>query len=77
MDHDTRVLRDLQQDYPHFVIWREATPGGVHYHARSTDLSNHPHTVVTTDLNELRDTLRHATRHGQSPPAESPKTSLA
>ena len=38
-------------------LWRETTLDRTHYIARGRDLNTHPHTIVTTDLDELSATL--------------------
>lgn len=57
VDHETEAeqeLNRLQAGFPRFRIWREITGDRTTYVARSQDLGAHPHTVVTTDLDELR-----------------------
>jgi len=61
-------LTGLQADFPAFLIWREEFPGRPRYVARSRYLGLNPHTVVTTDLRELRDVL---------PPGPSPDATVA
>ena len=51
-------LTGLQAEFPAFRIWREGFPGRSRYVARSRYLNLNPHTVVTTDLRELRDVLQ-------------------
>jgi hypothetical protein len=51
-------LTELQAEFPAFHIWREDFPGRARYVARSRYRSLNPHTVVTTDLRELRAALR-------------------
>jgi hypothetical protein len=51
-------LTGLQADFPAFQIWREEFPGRSRYVARSRYLGLNPHTVVTTDLRELREALQ-------------------
>jgi O-methyltransferase involved in polyketide biosynthesis len=54
---DLAVLRD---DFPAYRIWREETPGRSRYVARSRHQGLRPHTVVTTELRELREALEPA-----------------
>ena len=71
-------LDGLRAEFPGHEIWRELTPGGTRYVARSPSLKVHPHTVVTADLGELREALHQA----QKPrgltlvpgPADQPET---
>ena len=51
---DSTALPALRDDYPHFRIWREITGTRIRYIARRLTPATHPHTVVTTDLSELR-----------------------
>jgi O-methyltransferase involved in polyketide biosynthesis len=50
-------LTVLRADFPGYKIWQEHTPGRARYVARSLRDGLNPHTVVTSDLAELRDTL--------------------
>jgi hypothetical protein len=74
-------LTELQAEFPAFQIWREAFPGRSRYVARSRHQGLNPHTVVTTDLRELRAALPPGPAPdaaGRIPPAPSrvPTTSL-
>jgi hypothetical protein len=51
-------LTGLQSEFPAFRIWREEFPGRSRYVARSRYPGLNPHTVVTTDLRELRAALQ-------------------
>jgi hypothetical protein len=51
-------LTGLQAEFPAFRIWEEEFPGRSRYVARSRYPGLNPHTVVTTDLRELRDALQ-------------------
>jgi hypothetical protein len=51
-------LTVLRNEFPAFSIWREQTPGRSRYVARSRHQGLNPHTVVTDDLQELRDALQ-------------------
>ena len=59
-----QALAQIEQQFPQFAIWREATGDRIRYIARARDLTINPHTVVTADLHELRATLAEA-----APPA--------
>jgi hypothetical protein len=61
-------LTGLQAEFPAFRIWRERFPGRSRYVARSRHLGLNPHTVVTTNLRELREVLQ----PGPSPAAAVP-----
>lgn len=56
-DADLPILEAIQQDFPQFVVWREAALDRVRYVARARDLTTSLHTVVTADLGELRAAL--------------------
>jgi hypothetical protein len=51
-------LTVLRNEFPAFSIWQEETPGRSRYVARSRRQGLNPHTVVTDDLQELRDALQ-------------------
>jgi hypothetical protein len=53
-------LAAIQADFPAFRIWREDAYGQVRYIVRSRNPGQHPHTVVTADLGELRAALSDA-----------------
>ncbi len=63
------ALTALRADFPDHEIWREDDGGHVRYIARG----QHPHTVVTADLGELRTALSGSS--AQSPKARSPAAS--
>jgi hypothetical protein len=76
-------LSALQEQFPAFRIWREDAYGQVRYIVRSQHPGQHPHTVVTADLGELRAALSDASAQphaagGQPvdprPPRFSPET---
>ena len=74
-------LTGLQAEFPAFRIWQEQLPGSPRYVARSRYPGLNPHTVVTTDLRELRAALQPRPGSGTAaaiPPAPSrvPVTSL-
>jgi SAM-dependent methyltransferase len=63
------LIEDLiavQADFPAFKIWKEHVPGRVRYVARSLSGLN-PHTVVTSDLGELREALEPSRASGRTP----------
>jgi hypothetical protein len=75
-------LAALCEDFPQFLVWREDDCGRVRYIVRSQHPGQHPHTVVTADLGELRAALSDASGQphaggGQSigprPPRFSPE----
>jgi len=53
-------LTVLREEFPAYRIWREITPGRSRYVARSRHQGLRPHTVVTAELNELREALEPA-----------------
>lgn len=61
------ALTALRADFPHHEIWREDDGGQIRYIARG----QHPHTVVTADLGELRTALSGASAQ---PPAAARRT---
>lgn len=51
-------LARLRTEFPTHLIGTETIPGrGVRYLARARQLDAHPHTVITSDLSELRAAL--------------------
>lgn len=50
-------LPALCAEFPDFRIWREVTGDRTQYIARSLRPGIGPHTVVTADLDEMRDVL--------------------
>jgi SAM-dependent methyltransferase len=60
-------LAVLRADFPAYKIWREHIPGRVRYVARSLRPGLNPHTVVTSDLGELREALEPAQAAGMIP----------
>jgi hypothetical protein len=54
---DPDELALIAAGFPEFRLWRETTLDRTHYIARGRDLNTHPHTIVTTDLDELSATL--------------------
>jgi len=72
MDHDEdpltgqRKLAELQEDFPGFRIWREVTGDRVRLVAVRRRRGTRPHTVVTTDLAELRAVLAGHQHRGPS-----------
>ena len=51
-------LAVLQAEFPAFRIWEEQMPGRVRYVARSRTEGINPHTVITADVDELREALQ-------------------
>src|SRR5260370_38015988 len=60
-------LAELRADFPGYKIWREPLPGRARYIARSQRHGLNPHTVVTSDLGELREALEPARAAGMIP----------
>lgn len=54
---DSSALPALRDEFPQFRIWRETTGNRTRYIARRLSRGTHPHTVVTSDLAELRTEL--------------------
>jgi hypothetical protein len=52
-DHGASELDSLRKEFPQFQIWRETAFGRARYVARG----RHPHTLVTSDPDELRAVL--------------------
>src|SRR6266851_5076967 len=63
----TDDLAVLRADFPAFKIWREHIPGRARYVVRSQRPGLNPHTVVTSDLAELREALEPARAAGMIP----------
>jgi hypothetical protein len=59
-DAEADELARLRVALPAFRIWREDACGRVRYIARSQHAGLNPHTVVTDDLDELREALANA-----------------
>ena len=53
----TDVLLGLQQEFPGFRIWQESHGDRKRYVACRVLAGTRPHSVVTADLDELRDAL--------------------
>jgi hypothetical protein len=53
-------LAAVCEEFPGYRIWREIIGDRTRYIARSLRPGTRPHTLVTADLDELRDTLRTA-----------------
>jgi len=51
---DDLDLAELQAGFPQFAIWRELGHGRQRYVARSLRPGARPHTLITSDLGELR-----------------------
>jgi hypothetical protein len=56
-----RELADLQQDFPGYRIWQEPMGDRLQLVAVSRKPGASPHTLVTTDLAELRSALARST----------------
>jgi len=54
---DEPNLAELQAGFPQFAIWREPGHGQPRYVARSLRPGTRPHTLITSDLGELRTEL--------------------
>jgi len=54
---DNSGLLTLRADFPQFRIWAETLGQRTRYTARRLDPGTSPHTVVTSDLDELRAAL--------------------
>jgi len=54
---DAPTLRQIRHEFPGFEIWREVAVDRTRFIARAQNLGTSPHTVITGDLGELRDTL--------------------
>ena len=65
IEQDLAVLR---QDFPGFRIWPEEICDRTRYVARSQRPGLHPHTVITDDLDELRQALKTAAHSFPSAP---------
>ena len=66
-----RALAELQAECPAMRIWREQVGDRIQFVARGLTLDVHPHTVVTSDLAELRAALAPA-RQAALPGAAEP-----
>jgi hypothetical protein len=51
---DDLDLAQLQAGFPQFAIWQEIGYGRPRYIARSLRPGTRPHTLITSDLRELR-----------------------
>jgi len=68
-------LATMQADFPSYRFWRESARNRTRYVARTRFGGENPHTVVTSDLAELRAVLDDS-RTGPSPtPASSAEQS--
>ena len=63
----SKELAVLKAEFPAFQIWREEMPGRARFVARSLHADLNPHTVVTSDLAELRAALEPARTAGVIP----------
>jgi hypothetical protein len=62
-------LRQVRSEFPDFEIWPEVTLDRTRFIAHAQSLAVHPHTVITSDLGELRDALA-GQPSGDGPPGE-------
>jgi hypothetical protein len=53
-ESDTAEVARLQASFPQFRIWRESTYRGPRYIACRLRPGTRPHTLITSDLGELR-----------------------
>jgi hypothetical protein len=54
-------LMRLRESYPrHLIIYEDTLGRGMRYTARSASIDVRPHTIITSDLAELRDELEQA-----------------
>jgi hypothetical protein len=53
----TGGLADLRVEFPRYQIWEEIVRDRTRYVARSQQAGTRPHTLVTADLQELRNGL--------------------
>jgi hypothetical protein len=65
-------LAVLRAEFPAYEVWREETPGRVRYVARSRAPGVNPHTLITADMEELREVLRTAPKIDSGPSAFCP-----
>jgi S-adenosyl methyltransferase len=78
MQPDPPTLRQVRSEFPGFVIWREVAVDRTRFIARARDLAAHPHTVITADLVELRDTLAgQVSTAGLAGEGEDPRPNIA
>jgi hypothetical protein len=56
-----RELADLQQDFPGYRIWQEPMGACIRLVAVRRNPGTSPHTLVTTDVAELRAALANST----------------
>lgn len=62
-----RGLADLQRDFPRYRIWQELMGAQIRLVAVRREPGTSPHTLVTTDLVELRAALANATSASATP----------
>jgi hypothetical protein len=65
-------LAVLRTEFPAYEVWREEVSGRVRYVARSRTPGVNPHTLITADVEELREALRSAPMVRSGPPAFCP-----
>jgi hypothetical protein len=62
-----REIADLQQDFPSYRIWQEPMGAQIRLVAVRRNPGTSPHTLVTTDVAELRTALASATPTSGTP----------
>jgi hypothetical protein len=65
-------LAVLRAEFPAYEVWREENPGRIRYVARSRTPGVNPHTLITGDVEELREALRSAPKIRSGSPAFCP-----
>jgi len=65
-------LAVLRAEFPAYEMWQEDTPGRIRYVARSRAPGVNPHTLITADVEELREVLRTAPKIGSGSSAFCP-----
>ena len=66
-DSRQRELADLQRDFPRYRIWQEPMGAQIRLVAVRREPGTSPHTLVTTDLVELRAALANSTPASGTP----------
>jgi hypothetical protein len=70
---DTALLDHLAAEFPSFTFWSEPAAGdGVRYGAQRRHSGLSPHTVLTTDVAELRAALGAGVAAGEAQPPDGP-----
>jgi hypothetical protein len=71
-DAEQPTLRELQREFPQFAIWREVMPDRTRYNAQRVGAGCGLHSVITADVDEMRDILTQARREQDLSPARLP-----